>query len=150
MRKLLAFSEAKISEAKRIVETELSQGSKIIVFTQYVEQAERVAKALGAPVITGRTDKRRRKLIFELFKSGRYRVIVLTTIGDEGIDVPDANVGVILSGTSSRRQFIQRLGRLLRPHGGKESRLYYVAIRGTAEEAVLRKLAEEVRRIALF
>jgi superfamily II DNA or RNA helicase len=144
IRKMLAFNKSKIEEAKRIIEQELSRGSKIIVFTQYIDQAERIGKLVGAPVITGKTDKRRRQLILELFKAGRYRVLVFTTVGDEGIDVPDANVGIILSGTSSKRQFIQRLGRLLRPKEGKQSRLYYIAVRGTSEEATLRKLASEV------
>jgi len=114
------------------------------VFTQYVDQAEQIGKIVGAPVITGKTDKRRRQFILELFKASRYRVLVFTTVGDEGIDVPDANVGIILSGTSSKRQFIQRLGRLLRPKEGKQSRLYYIAVRGTSEEAALRKLAAEI------
>ncbi|ABM81111.1 DEAD/DEAH box helicase [Hyperthermus butylicus] len=144
MRLLVALSRAKLAEAKRIVDSELAKGSKILVFTQYIEQAERVGKILGAPVITSKTDKARRALAFELFKRGRYRVLVLTTVGDEGIDVPDANVGLILSGTSSRRQFIQRLGRLLRPQPGKVSKLYYIAVRGTAEQAILKKIAEEV------
>jgi len=140
MRKLLALSEAKLEEAKKIINDEMLRGSKIIVFTQYVQQAEALGRALGVPVVTGRTDKVRRRIIMELFKKGRYRVLILTTVGDEGIDIPDANVGVVLSGTSSRRQFIQRLGRLLRPQPGKVARLYYVAVRGTQEEAALRKL----------
>jgi len=141
-RKVLALSKAKLEEAKKIVEEELARGSKIIVFTQYVQQAEVLGKLLGAPVITGRTDKTRRRIIMELFKKGRFRVLVLTTVGDEGIDIPDANVGIVLSGTSSRRQFIQRLGRLLRPQPGKVARLYYVAVRGTQEEMSLRKVLD--------
>lgn len=144
MRKLLAMSEVKLAEARRIIEAELSSGSKIIVFTQYVDQAEKIGRSVGAPVITGKTDKHRRKIILELFKKGRYRVLIFTTVGDEGIDVPDANVGIILSGTSSRRQFIQRLGRLLRPQPDKRAKLYYVAVKGTSEEAALRKLMEQV------
>lgn len=147
MRRLLALSRSKIEETRAIIESELSRGSKIIVFTQFVEQAEALGKRLGVPVVTGRTEQRRRRLIFNLFKSGRYRVLVLTTVGDEGIDVPDANVGVILSGTSSKRQFIQRLGRLLRPAKGKsQAKLYYVAVRGTQEEATLRKLLREIEQ----
>ena len=139
-RKLLAHSRAKLEEAKSIVESELGRGSKVIVFTQYVSQAEQLGKLLGAPVLTGKTDTRRRRLILELFKKGRYRVLVLTTVGDEGLDIPDADVGVILSGTSSKRQFIQRLGRLLRPASGKTARLYYIAVKGSQEEATMKKL----------
>ncbi len=144
MRRLLAFSKAKLEEAKRIVEEERARGSKIIVFTQYVEQAEKLGKMIGAPVITGKTDKTRRRLVFELFKKGRFNVIVFTTVGDEGIDVPDANVGVVLSGTSSRRQFIQRLGRLLRPAPGKTAKLYYIAVKGTQEETNMKKVLSAI------
>jgi len=144
IRRLLAFSKAKLEEAKRIVKEEIMRGSRVIVFTQYVEQAEKLGKMIGAPVITGRTDKSRRRVIFELFKKGRFNAIVFTTVGDEGIDVPDANVGVVLSGTSSRRQFIQRLGRLLRPAPGKTAKLYYVAVKGTQEEANMKKVLSAI------
>ena len=145
MRRILALSKSKIEEARRIVETELTKGSKIIVFTQYVDQAQAIGKELGIPVVTGKTEKTRRKIIFELYKHDRFKAIVLTTIGDEGIDIPDANVGIVLSGTSSRRQFIQRLGRLLRPKPGKAAKLYYIAVKGTQEEAALKRLLQAIR-----
>jgi len=64
----------------------------------------------------------------------------VTTVGDEGLDIPDANVGILVSGTSSSRQFIQRLGRLLRPGEGKKSAvLYEVIVEGTSEEYQSRK-----------
>ncbi len=148
MRKLLALSRNKIEEAKAIVNEELARGSKIIVFTQYVQQAELLGKTLGAPVVTGKTDKLRRRIALELFKKGRYRVLVLTTVGDEGIDIPDANVGIVLSGTSSKRQFIQRLGRLLRPQPGKVAKLYYVAVRGSQEETAMKKILDRLHSLA--
>jgi len=144
MRMLLALSEQKIREAEKLVREELAKGSKIIVFTQYVKQAEHLGRRLGIPVVTGRTDKHRRSLVFELFKRGRYRAIILTTVGDEGIDIPDADTGIILSGTSSKRQFIQRLGRLLRPSKGKRAKLYYIAVKDSQEERTLRKLLREL------
>jgi len=144
MRSMLALCKGKMDEAKRIIEEELRKGSKIIVFTQYVRQAEELGKYVGAPVVTGKTDKVRRRMLVELFKRGRYRVIIFTTVGDEGLDVPDANVGIVMSGTSSRRQFIQRLGRLLRPAPGKTARLYYIAVRGTQEEAAMKRVLGEL------
>lgn len=82
-----------------------------------------------------------------MFKQGAVRVLVLTTVGDEGIDIPDANVGIIVAGTGSRRQFIQRLGRLLRPLPGKEARLYEVIVKGTFEEAESRKRREALKML---
>ncbi|ALL01094.1 DNA repair helicase RAD25 [Pyrodictium delaneyi] len=144
IRRVLALSKSKVEEARRIVENELAKGSKIIIFTQYVDQAETIGKELGIPVVTGKTEKHKRRIIFELYKRGRFRAIVLTTVGDEGIDIPDANVGIVLSGTSSRRQFIQRLGRLLRPQPGKVAKLYYIAVKGTQEETALKKLLNSI------
>ncbi len=139
MRMLVAHSTSKLKAAKEIVDRELAEGSKIIVFTQYVSQALKASKYLGAPAITGSTDKVRRRLILEGFREGRHRVLVMTTVGDEGLDIPDANVGIILSSTGSRRQFIQRLGRLLRPAPGKEAKLYEVIAKGTLEERYVRR-----------
>ena len=66
-------------------------------------------------------------------------MLVVTTVGDEGLDIPDANVGILVAGTGSRRQFIQRLGRLLRPQPGKKAILYEVIVKGTSEEIHSRK-----------
>ncbi|MEM4203420.1 MAG: helicase-related protein, partial [Candidatus Methanomethylicaceae archaeon] len=71
--------------------------------------------------------------ILNMFREGRYRVIVTSKVLDEGIDVPDASLGIILSGTGSKREFIQRLGRLLRKVEGKEARLIEIVSRSTAE-----------------
>jgi superfamily II DNA or RNA helicase len=66
-------------------------------------------------VITHRTKNEERNQILNNFKKGQYKIIVTTKVLDEGTDVPDANMGIILSGTGSKREFVQRLGRVLRP-----------------------------------
>lgn len=73
------------------------------------------------PVITHRTKNEERNEILEKFKKGLYRIVVTTKVLDEGTDVPDANLGIILSGTGSKREFVQRLGRLLRPKKNVEN-----------------------------
>ncbi len=140
MRQLIALSRSKMEKIREIFEQEMKRGSRILVFTQYVGQAEALGKLLGAPVLTGRDDDAKRRMIFDLFKRGRYGGLILTTIGDEGIDLPDAEVGIIASSTSSRRQLIQRLGRLLRPREGKSARLYIVVARGTPEDRAISKI----------
>ncbi len=134
MRELVQMSKAKLKEAERIVREELEKGSKIIVFTQYKRQAEEIARRVGGLLIHGGLDKARREAALRRFKSMKSGVLVVTTVGDEGLDIPDANVGVIVSGTGSRRQFIQRLGRLLRPQNGKTAVLYELVAEGTGEE----------------
>jgi len=142
LRQLIHNARRKIERVKEIVSRELERGSKILVFTQYIDQAEALGKELGAPVVTGETDKKVRDRSFQLFRDGVERVLVLTTVGDEGIDIPDANVGIIVAGTGSRRQFIQRLGRLLRPREGKQAVLYEIVARGTPEELESRRRKE--------
>lgn len=142
LRQLVHSARAKMERLRKIVESERARGSKILIFTQYVDQAEEIGKALGVPVITGEMDKRLRDRNFELFKQGVERVLVMTTVGDEGIDVPDANVGIVVAGTGSKRQFIQRLGRLLRPGEGKQAVLYEIIARGTHEEIESRRRRE--------
>jgi len=139
LRQLVHNSQSKFGAVKRIVEEELKRGSKIIVFTQYVEQAHKLGEYLGANVITGEINEEVRRRRLQQFRKGLSRVLVVTTVGDEGLDIPDANVGVIVTGTGSRRQFIQRLGRLLRPAPGKEARLYEVVVRNTFEEIESRR-----------
>ncbi|HDD26534.1 MAG TPA: DEAD/DEAH box helicase [Acidilobales archaeon] len=142
MRILVHKSKSKIYEVKKIVDEELRRGSKVIVFTQYVDQAETLAKVLNAMLLTGETEDRRRREILKRFKNIDKGVLVVTTVGDEGLDIPDANVGIIVTGSGSRRQFIQRLGRLLRPKEGKEARLYEIVVRGTTEELQAKKRKE--------
>ncbi|AHC51594.1 DNA methylase [Sulfolobus acidocaldarius SUSAZ] len=132
MRKLVNLAKQKIDAVKKIVENE--KGNKILIFTQYVDQAEEIARAINGLLITGKISKSERERILNIFKSMKSGVLVLTTVGDEGLDIPDANVGIIVTGTGSRRQFIQRLGRLLRPGVNKKARLYEIMVRGTAEE----------------
>ncbi len=134
LRQLVHNAVEKLEAVKKIVEHELERDSKILIFTQYVEQAKRIAEYIGAHYVTGELDEVTRKRRLTMFKNGDIRVLVLTTVGDEGIDIPDANVGIIVAGTGSRRQFIQRLGRLLRPAPGKEARLYEIIVKDTFEE----------------
>jgi len=140
MKMLLAKSRAKIDKAVEIASKELEKGNKIIIFTQYVEQAKELAKRLNAYLLIGEIPAEKRKRILEEFRSIDKGILVVTTVGDEGLDIPDATVGIIVSGTGSRRQFIQRLGRILRPKpGGVEAKLYEIVLEKTPEEYLARK-----------
>ncbi len=137
--KILSMSESKLEKVKEIVERELSEGKKIIVFAHYVALAEKIANELGAYLLTGEMEETKRKSILDQFRRAESGVLVVTTVGDEGLDIPDASVGILVAGTGSRRQFIQRLGRLLRPKPGKEAVLYEIVIKGSSEEFQARK-----------
>jgi superfamily II DNA or RNA helicase len=94
-----------------------------------------IARRFLVPAITHQTRARERQEILKKFHSGDYPCVVTSQVLNEGVDVPAANVGVILSGTGSVREHVQRLGRLLRRHGEKRALLYEVVSRGTAEES---------------
>ena len=91
------------------------------------------------PEITYKTSDEERLLIMEKFRKGEINAVVTSKVLEEGVDVPEANVAIVLSGTGSRREFIQRLGRILRPKKGKRAVLYEIVTAGTAETRVSRK-----------
>ncbi len=140
MRSILSASKSKIDKAVEIARREYSRGNKIIIFTQYVDQAEEIAQRLNAYLLTGEIPPEKRKRTLREFREAPSGILVVTTVGDEGLDIPDANVGIIVSGTGSRRQFIQRLGRILRPKkNSKEAILYEIVLANTPEEYQARK-----------
>ncbi len=114
--------------------------SRILIFCERIEQAEKVYSRLnrtysgqigryhsGLPQLANKNALR-------AFREHETRILISCRALDEGVDVPDANVGVVLSGTSTRRQHIQRLGRILRVAGGKENAvLYYFYVKQSAE-----------------
>lgn len=106
-------SKAKIEELKEILAE--NQGKKTIIFTQHNSLVYQISDKFLIPFITYKTNKDERQDVLTGFKEGRYMAIVTSKVLDEGIDVPDAELGIIVSGTGSAREFIQRLGRLLRP-----------------------------------
>lgn len=142
MQSVVQESESKLEKVVEIAREELQKGSKIIIFTQYRRQAEEIARRLGALLLHGELDRDERARALEAFRRATSGVLVVTTVGDEGLDIPDANVGILVSGTGSRRQFIQRLGRLLRPGSGKTAVLYEVVASGTSEVVQSRKRRE--------
>jgi superfamily II DNA or RNA helicase len=113
---------------------ELHRNDRMLIFTYDNATVYQIARRFLVPAITHQTKVKERRQILERFHSGEYNVVVTSQVLNEGVDVPAANVGVILSGTGSVREHVQRLGRLLRKHGDKQALLYEVVTRDTAEE----------------
>ena len=110
---------------------------RIIVFTAHTELVYRLSEQFLLPAITNETGASERREILERFRDGTYSRIVAANVLDEGVDVPDANVAVVLSGSGSEREFTQRLGRILRPKAdGGRAILYELVSAETAEERV--------------
>ncbi len=106
----------------------------ILVIGQYLDQLERLAQVLKAPLITGATPNAQREVLYEQFRQGRVRVIVVSKVANFAIDLPDASMAVQVSGSfGSRQEEAQRLGRILRPK--KRNALFYTIVsRATSEE----------------
>jgi len=127
-------ASGKFKELERILERHPRE--RAILFTADNATVYRIARQYLVPAITHQTKAKERKQILERIHSGEYTVVVTSQVLNEGVDVPAAGVGVVLSGTGSTRENVQRLGRLLRKHGDKQAVLYELVARGTAEEFV--------------
>ncbi len=106
---------------------------RAIIFTQDNATAYRVSKRFLIPAITHQTKIKERSAILERFSEGTYGAVVTSKVLNEGVDVPDANVAIVISGSGSVREHVQRLGRILRPRDGKRATLYELVSAGTSE-----------------
>ena len=107
---------------------------KILVIGQYLQQLDEIVKELGCPIITGKTPTVERDRIFNDFREGKIRVLVVSKVANFAIDLPDASLAIQVSGTfGSRQEEAQRLGRILRPKERK-SRFFTLITRNTVEE----------------
>ncbi len=110
------------------------RGDRMLIFTHDNATVYEIARRFLVPAITHQTKAKERRRVLDAFSSGELPVVVTSRVLNEGVDVPAANVGVILSGSGTVREHVQRLGRLLRKYGDKRAVLYEVVARGTAEE----------------
>jgi len=127
-------SQSKIDALRRVLAENPEE--KILIFTQHNQLVHRISREFLIPFITHRTPKEERSQFLAGFREGRYQVLVTSKVLDEGVDVPDATMAVILSGTGSSREFIQRLGRVLRKKEGKRARLIELVSRQTVETRI--------------
>jgi DNA excision repair protein ERCC-3 len=109
---------------------------RVIVIGQYLTQLKTISKRFGLPLITGSTNNAEREILYNQFRRGEVRHLVLSKVGNFAIDLPDANVLIQVSGTfGSRQEEAQRLGRVLRPKGdGSQAHFYTIVTRDTKEQ----------------
>ena len=135
--KIVLNSESKIKALGEFLSIYTKE--KILIFTRFNQFVYRISQQFFIPAITYQTSREERKEILEKFKAGKYRAIVTSQVLDEGIDVPDASIGFILSGTGSSREYIQRLGRILRKRPGKRAKLIEIVAQETLETRISRR-----------
>lgn len=109
---------------------------RIIIFTADNETAYAIADRFLFPVITHHTKATERHELLDSFRQGDLPVMVTSKVLNEGVDVPEASIGIVVSGSGSTREHVQRLGRILRPAAGKTAILYELVSAGTSEWSV--------------
>lgn len=144
LRKLALATGAKIRALDKLLIEHTDD--RILIFTDDNAAVYEVSSKLLIPAITHQTPVKERHAILEKFKSGEYPVVVTSRVLNEGVDVPEANIAIVLSGTGSTREHVQRLGRILRPRVGKFAILYEVVSRDTVEEGISRRRKGEAYR----
>ena len=106
---------------------------RVILFTQDNEMAYKIGREFLLPVLTHLTKSSERDQLLKKFREGIYPTLVTSKVLNEGVDVPEANVAIVVSGSGSTREHVQRLGRILRARPKKEAVLYELVSKGTSE-----------------
>ena len=117
-------------------------GERIIIFTADNATAYEIGRRYLLPVLTHHTKSGERKAMLENFRTGACPILVSSKVLNEGVDVPEANIGIIVSGGASVREHVQRLGRILRARPGKKAILYELVNSSTSELSVLNRRRE--------
>jgi DNA excision repair protein ERCC-3 len=135
-RQTAASNPAKLPEIRRLLSEHPEE--KTLIFVDWLEQGREYEEALSVPFLSGETRYARRERLLSEFRHGARDTLIVSRVGDEGIDLPDASLAIVASGLGgSRRQGAQRAGRTMRPVGG--ARMYVLATRGTEEEEFARR-----------
>ena len=143
---IAAQNGGKVDEVRYLLSAH--PGSKALVFVDYLEQGRELAAALDVPFLSGETPHGERRELLESFRHDERDVLVVSRVGDEGIDLPTADLAIVASGLGgSRRQGTQRAGRTMRPAGG--ALVYILATRGTREEEFARRQLQHLGRKGL-
>jgi DNA excision repair protein ERCC-3 len=132
--RLAATAEAKLEVVTDLVAKH--EGESILVIGQYLDQIEQLGELLHAPTLTGSTPVAERERLYEEFRSGETRVLVVSKVANFSIDLPEASVAIQVSGSfGSRQEEAQRLGRLLRPkESGLTASFYTLVARDTVDQ----------------
>jgi superfamily II DNA or RNA helicase len=145
-RAMMAYRESKRialgTDSKLRVLAELLQRhrrEKVLIFTAENEMVYRISQKFLVPAITHETGVKERRAWLEAFNQGEVLALATSKVLNEGVNIPDASIAVVLSGSGSTREHVQRLGRILRKLPGKEAVLYEVVTQDTTEEHISRR-----------
>lgn len=132
MRRLIAYTRGKSQLVSRLLARHAN--GRTLIFTADNETTYAVSREHLVMPITCEIGRREREEAFAAFRAGHLRALVSARVLNEGIDVPDADVAIVISAAFGEREHIQRVGRLLRPREGKRATVYELIARDTVEE----------------
>ena len=109
---------------------------QVLIIGQYIDQLDALSEELGVPLIKGDTPIKERERLFDLYRKGEIKCLVVSKVANFSIDLPEATIAIQVSGTfGSRQEEAQRLGRVLRPKAdGRGARFYSVVARDTVDQ----------------
>lgn len=114
---------------------EKHKDDQVLIIGQYLSQLESLSKEFNASVITGATPNKKRDQLYNDFRTGKLKLLVLSKVGNFAVDLPDANVAIQVSGSfGSRQEEAQRLGRILRPKKKQEQAVFYSIVTRESRE----------------
>jgi DNA excision repair protein ERCC-3 len=132
--RLAAVNPAKLEALSRLYA--MHRDDNVLVIGQYLDQLKIIAGMLQAPIVTGQTSIRERERLYDGFRKGDVKLLVVSKVANFALDLPEANVAIQVSGTfGSRQEEAQRLGRVLRPKAdGGPAHFYSVVTRETSDQ----------------
>lgn len=133
------FKIASVNKNKTLVVKNLLEkhnDDKVLILGMYVDQIRDLAIKLDIPIIDGSTKQKERYILYQAFRDGKIKRLIISKVGNFSIDLPDASVAIQISGTfGSRQEEAQRLGRILRPKKGNNKAFFYTVITDDSEES---------------
>ncbi|MFJ8579223.1 DNA repair helicase XPB [Micromonospora sp. NPDC093277] len=131
--RMAATARTKLPVVRALVQRHPNE--QVLVIGGYIDQLHQLGEYLDAPIVQGSTTNRERERLFDAFRSGSLRTLVISKVGNFSIDLPEAAVAIQVSGTfGSRQEEAQRLGRVLRPKAdGRQAHFYTVVSRDTID-----------------
>ncbi len=133
--RIASTNPSKIRVCETIVEHH--KDDNVLIIGQYLDQLKVIQKHFKVPIITGRTPNGEREKLYQAFRTGEIKLLIVSKVANFAIDLPDANVAIQVSGTfGSRQEEAQRLGRILRPksNGNLTARFYSLVSRDTCDQ----------------
>jgi superfamily II DNA or RNA helicase len=127
----LAGAEAKLAMLDKLLREH--RQDRVLIFTENNHVAYHISRRHLIPAVTHETKAAERKQILERFQAGTYQALVTSKVLNEGVDVPEAKVAIVLGGTAGAREYIQRLGRVLRKVGNRQAVLFELTVRHTVD-----------------